>query len=658
MSFHRVLTGTNMKCSDVSVCKNVKSCIFTEETIDKNAPESHGEISKKSDHERDAVEYKQYFNAYARLSHIIHKASGCMIPEMNDADGFGGICVDRDNDVIYAEYCDASALEYSKSKDFSTTDKTLLKINISEFNVSANTVNAKTGEVGRYTPVLNKPKAGERCGSAALFAYMVWLRFATPKSKTEQTLQRELMRCLADAIPVSEHKFMQDLQTCIRYQEDIDDIKFNMSRFETIQPMMQSFVEKGKIDFDVDSIKESFGDFKGFEIAWGLASAEGGSVENSHSLKELIGKFDFDPSRERTAEEKRILNDMRNTLDPEMYVSDTLIDIATDIKMSTKMKFKFRDYMLKGPTGTGKTTMCKVLGLLLNLPVVTFSCDPDTDQLALGCSVIPNAKTDDAPKIDIQSFLSTMPSIDDIMLDPEMSFKVITGKEKSDATSEDCTIEIMNKWSEITSKQENGFRYVYSNIAKAMKYGWIVEVQEPTVIQRPGVLTALNALTDDCGKLDLANGETIYRHPDAIMIYTTNLNLEGCFEMNQSQKSRFSQRTVDLPSEEELVSRLMQSTGYSNKEIAEKMVKVYTLADNYAKSKAISDGAIDFRALQAWATANMIRSNKVYENGVTEFIEKCTDDPSQKAIFITSCLENQFTPSKMKSSGMKDLRRF
>lgn len=639
-----------MKASKVQLYKNVQN--INEETCGN----ANGFISSVIvHHETDHLEYGQYLNALARLLVIMHKATGVDYEGINN---FGGVTVDRTNNVIYAEYCDATPSEFANGTDFAKANKTLLRIGMDPFTISANCLNGQTGEVTRYTPCTNKPKTGERTGAAALFGYLCYLRFAEVKTNVETHLQEELVECCAMLNAEFVYNFIMDLQAVIRYKEEFEENGYDCPAFEEIQPMMAAFVAKDRIDFDETANPETFGDFSGFETAWGLTNVN--DVSSTHLLKDLVGKYDFDPTRERTIEEKRILNEMRKSLDGDMYVSDTLVDMATDIKMSTNMRFKFRDYMLKGPTGTGKTTMCKVLGLLLNLPVVTFSCDPDTDQLALGCSVIPNAKASDddtAQNIDMNSFLESMPSFDDMLLDPCMCFKQITGSDKADATSEDCTKAILSKWGEVQTKQAQGFRYVYSNIAKAMKYGWIVEVQEPTVIQRPGVLTALNALTDDCGKLDLANGETIYRHPDAIMIYTTNLNLEGCFEMNQSQKSRFSQRTIELPSEEELVKRLMQSTGYENEDVAKKMVKVYSLADNYAKSKAICDGAIDFRALQAWATANMIRRNKVYENGITEFIEKCTDDPAQKAIFITSCLENQFAPSKVTSKGIKDLRR-
>lgn len=643
MSFHCVLTGTGMKKG--SPIYDIYSDIDLNDEVFER-----GEITEDSGRSSDNLEYKEILNALARLTIIMQQSNGIASKTVN---GFGGYAIAEDG-TIYCEYCCASALEYRNSNDFTKSDKVLFKIVPGkEPKVYANTLNGVTGAVGKYLPTTNVPKSGELNGCAGLFAWLVMYMLKPSESDTDldSILSTELNRAFISTTSDAAFKVAMDLQTILRHKEDVDGETFY--NFDTIVPMYPSFIQTGKPDFDVDNIRHS-GDLVGFKKAWGLDD-DCDSVA-SHTLKDLYGAFELSPKRQRTEEELKMIAEMRSTIDENMQVSDTLIDIATDIKKSSSLKFHFRDYMLKGPTGTGKTTMCKVLGLLLNLPVLTFSCDPDTDQLALGCSIVPNAETDESVSLSLEQFMAAMPSIDDMSFEPEKSYMRLTGEKKEHVSSDECMSVLLKKWAEVSEKQSKGFRYVYSNIAKAMKYGWIIEVQEPTVIQRPGVLTALNALTDDCGKLDLATGETIYRHPDAVMIYTTNLNLEGCFEMNQSQKSRFSQRTIDLPNEDEIVERLMTSTGYKDKKNAKKMVKVYSLADNYAKSKSICDGAIDFRALQAWATANMIRKNKIYENGVTEFIEKCTDDPAQKAIFITSCLQTEFKPAELNKTGIKNLR--
>lgn len=512
--------------------------------------------------------------------------------------------------------------------------------------------NPVTEEVKPIT--LTPTKTAEMNAEFAVFTLCVALTSTSNSlhNTPYDELKKELLKVATLPVATPQHNdaavaLCVDLQTCFTLSPNDTS---SMGWFqEQIKQMIPVYSQKDLPDLE----KVTFGDLYGVKILKGETQKVASYGGREHTLSKLYGKYNFDPKRVRTPEERAMIEAMKLRLSPDTEVSDICLDIATEIQASTSLNFKFRDYMLKGPTGTGKTTMCVTLGLLLDLPVVTFNCDPDTDQLALGLSIVPNAKQDDHVDITLEDYMSSMPDVTMFDFDPVASYKDITGEEKNDASASDCMKAMMAKWSDICSKQANGFRYVYSNIAKAMKNGWIIEVQEPTVIQRPGVLTSLNSLTDDCAKMDLANGETIKRHPDAIMIYTTNLNLEGCYEMNQSQKSRFAQRTIELPKDEEVVRRLMDSTGFKEVDTVRKMVAVYNAARNYALSREITDGAIDFRALQAWATANLIFPTRVYENGINQFIEKCTEDAGQKAMFVTNCLETQFKPQELQRATGK-----
>lgn len=62
--------------------------------------------------------------------------------------------------------------------------------------------------------------------------------------------------------------------------------------------------------------------------------------------------------------------------------------------------------------------------------------------------------------------------------------------------------------------------------------------QEVAMIEKPGTLTRLNALFDDDAKTDLLNGEIIERHPDTVVIMTTNMDYIGCQMFNESVLSR------------------------------------------------------------------------------------------------------------------------
>lgn len=50
------------------------------------------------------------------------------------------------------------------------------------------------------------------------------------------------------------------------------------------------------------------------------------------------------------------------------------------------------------------------------------------------------------------------------------------------------------------------------NFIKALKNGYLVEIQEPSTILQPGVLVGLNSLLEQSGTITLPTGEVILRH--------------------------------------------------------------------------------------------------------------------------------------------------
>lgn len=115
-----------------------------------------------------------------------------------------------------------------------------------------------------------------------------------------------------------------------------------------------------------------------------------------------------------------------------------------------------------------------------------------------------------------------------------------------------------------TSQQH--FRYVDTPLVEAIRNGYLIEIQEPTVIANPGVLVGLNSLMDRCNSVFLPNGETVQRHPDMVIVVTTNNDYAGCKPLNQSVISRMSV-LIDLmePDEETLVERVVGVTGCKEK---------------------------------------------------------------------------------------------
>ena len=84
----------------------------------------------------------------------------------------------------------------------------------------------------------------------------------------------------------------------------------------------------------------------------------------------------------------------------------------------------------------------------------------------------------------------------------------------------------------------NGFKYVESPLVRAIRNGWVCELQEPSLITRPAVMPGLNGLLDETGCVVLPTGEMLHRHPDCIIISTLNIDLEGCRPLNQAFMDR------------------------------------------------------------------------------------------------------------------------
>lgn len=393
------------------------------------------------------------------------------------------------------------------------------------------------------------------------------------------------------------------------------------------------------------SIRGSLSGFENFENAKGY-SYENVDVPHSNgktTIGSLFGKYDPDPKRVRTPEEKAIIESAAYV--DEMEASEEVCYMAEMIQKSSGMKHRMRNFILRGPAGTGKTTMVKQLSRLLNLPAVTFEMSPDTDKLDLTMSAIPAGAESETTSDNFESaeeWMKKLPNAVNWSFDPVGSYKAITGIDKPDANADDCEKAVLSLYSEKKQREsgKSGFTYVLSTIMKAIKNGWIVEVQEPTICSRPGVLASLNALSDDCQQVSLMNGEIVHRHMDAVMVYTTNTDYEGCYPLNQSQLSRFAIMTVELPNDEEIIARLEDASGLHDKDKLKRMVDVYNACKEMADQKGVTDGSIDFRALTDWAVAALI-TKRFYKSGLRMMIEKTTADPELQEQFV-SCLDSQF----------------
>ena len=331
-----------------------------------------------------------------------------------------------------------------------------------------------------------------------------------------------------------------------------------------------------------------------------------------------------------------------------------------------------------GPAGTGKTVGAKAIAAGLGLPYMKYTCSANTEIFDFVGMIFPDsedASTGNA-QLDAEretlkqmgginyanvSKLMKLPDLDDMDYDPAGVYMALTGVENAAATSQDCMSIVLDRVTEkvrelsktVKDKNSSGqtYRYVETDFVKALKHGYVIEIQEPSTIVQPGVLVGLNSLLEQSGSITLPTGEVIQRHPDAVVVVTTNTSYEGCRGMNQSVLDRMSLvRDVELPSPEVMAQRAMSVTGATDEYEVSKMVQVVNDLAEYCRKNSITDGSYGMRSLIDWIISSEITGD-VYESALYTIISKATADELDREALISTVLEPIFAPKRHKASA-------
>ena len=144
--------------------------------------------------------------------------------------------------------------------------------------------------------------------------------------------------------------------------------------------------------------------------------------------------------------------------------------------------------------------------------------------------------------------------------------------------------------------------------------------------------------------------EIIERHPDAVVVVTTNISYEGCRGMNQSVLDRMSLvRDVELPEPEVMVQRAMSVTGATDEYQVSQMVQVVNDMAEYCRKNSITDGSYGMRSLIDWIISTEITGD-VYHSALYTIISKATADEMDREALISTVLEPIFAPPRKKAA--------
>lgn len=387
---------------------------------------------------------------------------------------------------------------------------------------------------------------------------------------------------------------------------------------------------------------------------------------------DFVGKYVLDPARVLTPFEQSLVP----VLAPWYVLPEEVVTICKHAKQSTGKALPMRNFLLRGPAGTGKTEGARAIAAGLNLPYMKYTCSAGTEIYDLIGQVFPDTNspsTGDA-ELDQQreqlkemggityenvKKLMGLPDLDDMDYDPVGTYQKLSGVEKANATSQDCMGLVMEmvtdklqqlcKVKPETADGRQTFTYIETDFIRALKYGYLVELQEPTTIIQPGVLVGLNSLLEQGGSITLPTGEVIHRHPDAVVVVTTNVSYEGCRGVNQSVLDRMNlTQDIELPAPEIMAQRAMSITGCEDDILVGRMVQVVTDMADYCRKNGISDGNCGMRSLIDWVMSTEITGDP-YTSALYTIVSKATSDEEDRAALITTVLEPIFAPKRKKA---------
>ncbi|NLP35087.1 MAG: AAA domain-containing protein [Clostridiales bacterium] len=252
-------------------------------------------------------------------------------------------------------------------------------------------------------------------------------------------------------------------------------------------------------------------------------------------------------------------------------------------------EMKISTILLEGDAGSGKTQIAKALSAAFNLPYTKITCFADMDKSDVLGSILP----------------------------------VISDKDKSNKVE---------------------YQYYPSEIVRAYENGWLLEIQEPTVIRDAAVLMALNSALEPDGSLNLPT-RIVRRHPDFIAIITTNRGYNGCRPLNEALRDRVQHaEKLDLPPKEVMIERAKAKTGFHCEQVLLLLAETIILLNQTAKANAIK-GVAGMRSYIFWvdAVANGVSArSSLYQ----KVLYKITTDP-QELVILEQVLESRGLTDKL-----------
>lgn len=313
--------------------------------------------------------------------------------------------------------------------------------------------------------------------------------------------------------------------------------------------------------------------------------------------------------------------------------SEIELRIASEIKSNwNDSDMKIMNVLLEGDAGSGKTQLAKALSYDLQLPYTKVTCFADMDKSDVFGALLPVVASDDESDGELLEAIYQTNSLDAVLNLIAQHYSITIARAKVRLAE---LVERINQ----NEQEVVHYKFYPSEIVRAIEKGYLLEIQEPTVIRDASVLVALNSALEANGMLNLPTG-MIKRHPDCVIIITTNRNYQGNRPLNESLRDRMQHaERMDLPELEVMVERAVAKTGANNLPVITKMAEIIRLLDETAKANAIK-GVAGMRSYFYWVNT-FKQGQNIFETLYPKVIYKLTTEPSEIALLQEALDDSQ-----------------
>ena len=376
----------------------------------------------------------------------------------------------------------------------------------------------------------------------------------------------------------------------------------------------------------------SYGEFTIMQMS-GTPTAKASSFQK----EDFVAKYALS-NRTLTARELAMVPTL-----PDWYIiPKEVVRVCEHAKVTTASSQPMRNFLFRGEAGTGKTMGAQAIAAGLNLPYTLMTCSANTEITDLVGQFIP-----DTNGFHGSTPIEDLPKISDITMHPPSVYMMLTGEYDEEKTEDDVLQKLIEiAVGNLVEKEETPgqrIRYVDTPLVEAIRHGYVCELQEPSCIANPGVLVGLNSLLDNCQVITLPTGERVKRHPDTVIVVTTNSDYSGCRDMNQSVISRMDLiYDMEAPDLNTMVKRVMNVTGFTDEQEATKMAIVVRDVAERCRQTMITDGSCGMREFKSWVLSTMV-THDPYESALSTIISSASADPDNRAELISACLEPQYS---------------